>query len=112
MDDQASRTAKRLLAALEATPPGQSTLASRLETLLKAAADRKGRDRAQIAFAVVALFVVMVLLLGVYVAVSARQGAWSQVEPASQFVLDLLSSVLLPIITLVLGYYFAKDERS
>ena len=39
-----------------------------------------------------------------------KPGLWEQVEPATQFALTLLSTVLLPIVTLVLGYYFGKGD--
>ena len=31
-------------------------------------------------------------------------------EPAAKFALSILSSVLLPVVTLVLGYYFGTAE--
>lgn len=35
---------------------------------------------------------------------------WKPIEEAAKFLVAILSSVLLPVVTLVIGYYFGKDK--
>jgi hypothetical protein len=37
-------------------------------------------------------------------------GGWDTWNDPSKFFLALLSSVLLPVVTLVIGYYFGKEK--
>jgi len=35
---------------------------------------------------------------------------WKPIEEAAKFLVAILSSVLLPVVTLVIGYYFGKEK--
>ena len=35
---------------------------------------------------------------------------WKSIEDAAKFLVAILSSVLLPVVTLVIGYYFGKEK--
>ena len=36
--------------------------------------------------------------------------AWNDLAEAPKFLMAVLSSVLLPVVTLVIGYYFGKEK--
>jgi cell shape-determining protein MreD len=67
---------------------------------------RQTKDRSLIALVVVFAFVGVVII----VSVAALLGDWTKLEAPSEYVLKLLSSVLLPVVTLVIGYYFGKEN--
>lgn len=79
------------------------------------------RDQSRIAWVIIWAFVVAVAIIFLYVIVEllvtsgCREGQagcdsdrWE--EPA-KFLLGIVSSVLLPVVTLVLGYYFGKEKN-
>jgi len=71
---------------------------------------RQQDDRSLIAKLIVYAFVALIALVVVIVAVGTFTGNWDKwVEPA-KFFLTILSSVLLPVVTLVIGYYFGKEK--
>ena len=49
-------------------------------------------------------FVVVVLLIASFFY------PWSRFEDVAKFSFSILSSVLLPVVTLVIGYYFGKER--
>jgi hypothetical protein len=46
----------------------------------------------------------------VFVAIGTLFKGWAEWKDAAKFFIDLLSSVLLPVVTLVIGYYFGKEK--
>lgn len=79
------------------------------------------KDQSRIAWVIIWAFVVAVAIIFLYVIVElllvagCRDGQagctsdrWE--EPA-KFLLGIVSSVLLPVVTLVLGYYFGKEKN-
>ena len=70
---------------------------------------RRGRDRSQIARMIVQLFAVSFVLVLVVLPVLAyfEAGLWDKV---SDKLVTLVSSVLLPVVTLVIGYYFGTEQ--
>jgi hypothetical protein len=67
-------------------------------------------DRSQIARVIVFSFVGLIALAVVLVAIGTLTKSWTEWKDAAKFFLDLLSSVLLPVVTLVIGYYFGKEK--
>jgi hypothetical protein len=68
-------------------------------------------DRSQIARVIVFFFVGLIALAVVLVAGGTLLKGWAEWKDAAKFFLDLLSSVLLPVVTLVIGYYFGKEQK-
>lgn len=79
---------------------------------LVSAAERRDRDRRHIALAVVWAFIVALASAIAFVALFTgfKPGAWYQIKPAADFLTGLISTVLLPIVTLVLGHYFGSHQ--
>lgn len=72
---------------------------------------QRARDQSRIAWVIIWTFVVAIggiflLVLG-YLLTAGAAGGWK--EPG-QFLVSIVSSVLLPVVTLVLGYYFGKEK--
>ena len=85
-----------------------------VEQGLKAVEDYAQRlqtdDRSLIAKLLIYAFVVLIGLVVMIVAAGTVLQTWDKwVEPA-KFFLGILGSVLLPVVTLVIGYYFGKDK--
>lgn len=110
MTDGDQPSAINLIAALRARRQSDE-LQKQADVLAAAGKFLKGRDRSKIARSVVWALLGLVTSLVVYAGYAGlTPGLWEQVEPATQFALTLLSTVLLPIVTLVLGYYFGKGD--
>ena len=71
-------------------------------------ARRQARDRSFIANLVVVTFVFLIAVIALVVLFRD----WNEVQEPAEFVLKLMSSVLLPVVTLVIGYYFGKSKES
>jgi len=71
---------------------------------------RLGRDRSEIGRKIITLFVASVLI--VLIAIVALAGLnltiWKE---ATEKLITLLSSVVLPVVTLVIGYYFGSEQQ-
>jgi hypothetical protein len=74
------------------------------------APERENRDRSMVTGTVMAVFALtvsmglLVLLVG-----GLFTGNWVSIGP---IVADILKSVVLPVVTLVLGYYFGRGGKS
>jgi len=72
---------------------------------------QKAQDQSRIALIVIWTFVLAIMGIFMFVlgsiAVASGSTAWK--DPA-EFLSGAVSSVLLPIVTLVLGYYFGKEK--
>ena len=77
------------------------------EALSEYEATRQARDRSVIAYIVVAAFVGLITLI----TCGTLYFTWGEWGERAEFLLKMLSSVLLPVVTLVIGYYFGKDQR-
>jgi hypothetical protein len=67
------------------------------------------RQRAWIARTIIWIFVTVVVAgLAILVAEGAVTGKWAE---ASQQATDLIKSTVLPVVTLVLGYYFGRSGK-
>jgi hypothetical protein len=64
---------------------------------------RRGRDRTIISIAVMLLYVISILAYIVYLLI---KGLWCGQDVASAL-LDAIKTVVIPVVTFVLGYYFA-----
>lgn len=97
--------------------PNQGGLGARVANLLSSVqtdfaeidAGRIGRDRSRIVVVVLGVFVVSVglgVLALFFSPVVTRE--W---EKLNAQMLDLLKSIVLPLVTLVFGYYFGKADK-
>lgn len=76
-----------------------------LETML---ARQQADDRSSIAKQIVGVFVILIALTIIAVVISNWALGWEGIADAGKFVADLLSGVMLPVVTLVIGYYFGS----
>ena len=67
-------------------------------------------DRSLIARLVVYAFVGLVGFVVVVLTIAIFIKQWKDVEDAAKFLTAILSSVLLPVVTLVIDYYFGKEK--
>lgn len=85
-----------------------------VEQGLKAVEDYAQRlqtdDRSLIAKLLICAFVALIVLVAVIVATGTVLQTWDKWVEPSKFFLGILSSVLLPVVTLVIGYYFGKEK--
>ncbi len=79
---------------------------------IQAAADReKAKDRSYIAKLIVWFFVILAAWVVIAVTVGAYLFDWGKFEEASKVLVTILSSVILPVVTLVIGYYFGQERK-
>lgn len=69
-------------------------------------------DRSVIAKRIVNAFVAAIALLLVWAALGTWLSSWEKIAAPAEFLLGMLSSVLLPVVTLVIGYYFGSKGGS
>lgn len=85
-----------------------------LEQGKKAIDDRiKGQqadDRSLIAKWIVLSFVGMVAWVVVVATLRTYYLGWNELVEPGKFLLTILGSVMLPVVTLVIGYYFGKEK--
>jgi cation transport ATPase len=79
----------------------------------KALEDRNKRlqadDRSHIAKLIIWAFVILMAVVVVAVVAGlAYFGRWDEVSEPAKFLMTILSSVMLPVVTLVIGYYFGS----
>jgi len=68
-------------------------------------------DRSHIAKLIVWAFVVLMAFVVLTVVIGAGYfGDWNMIAEPAKFLMAVLSSVMLPVVTLVIGYYFGKDK--
>jgi uncharacterized membrane protein len=71
---------------------------------------RQQDDRSLIAKLIVYAFVGLIAFVVVILSGALFWKPWKDIEEAAKFLLAILSSVLLPVVTLVIGYYFGKER--
>ena len=79
----------------------------------KALEDRNRRlqadDRSHIAKLIIWAFVVLMTIVVIVVTAGlAYFGNWDDISEPAKFLMAILSSVMLPVVTLVIGYYFGS----
>ena len=79
----------------------------RAETLSEYEGKLQADDRSFIAKLIVWAFVLMVGVL----MIATIYYKWSEWKDSATFLGGIVSSVMLPVVTLVLGYYFGKETK-
>jgi len=83
--------------------------AAKVLQAVKSTSEREDDDRSWIARTIIWVFVgVIVAGLGVNLVEGRMTGDWTKVTIQ---VIDLIKSTVLPVVTLVLGYYFGRSSR-
>ncbi len=80
------------------------------ESAAESAKRLQAQDRSHIAKLIVWLFLIVCIGTAVFFGVASlfSLASW---ESAGENLLTLLSSVILPVVTLVIGYYFGSEQR-
>lgn len=96
---------------LDDTSDARPDLGTTLSGLREAAA--KSRDRSYLGRTVVraSIGAVMILIVYVLVAPLLAAGGWETIKIPAEYALKIVSSVLLPLVTLVLGHYFGTVDK-
>jgi len=83
-----------------------------LEESKRALDDRRQRagDRSHIAKLIVWAFVILVGLVILAAIVGTIFFPWDKLVEPGKFLTAILGSVMLPVVTLVIGYYFGKEN--
>jgi len=90
--------------------PGKVELLSDAEAAVASYAGRQqAKDRSWIARVMVGIFATYVLLVVLFVGLGSLIAVdW---QAPAEFLGEILKAVMLPILTLVLGYYFGSSEK-
>lgn len=72
--------------------------------------ERQQDDRSAIAKIIVWAFVILMGVVVVIVACGTLIIGWEKLSEPAKFLASILGSVLLPVVTLVIGYYFGKEK--
>jgi cytochrome bd-type quinol oxidase subunit 1 len=67
-------------------------------------------DRSHIAKLIAWAFVGLMAFVVVAVVAGVVFFDWDRISEPAKFLMAILSSVMLPVVTLVIGYYFGKDK--
>ena len=90
--------------------PAAEALAADATSLETDAEAAKHRDRSVIGRWVVVVFLAVIVLLLLYVLVGTLIFGWSEIQTPAEYASTTIGSVLLPVVTLVLGYYFGASQ--
>ena len=72
----------------------------------------KSRDRSTIGRRVVNVFLGVVVVLILYALFGALAYGWEAIKTLAEYAATTIGTILLPVVTLVLGYYFGTSDRS
>lgn len=75
------------------------------------ASRKQTTDRSRIALIIVIVFAACLLLSLLFVFVVVLADSSRQWEKPANFMLDMLKTLVLPVVTLVLGFYFGSAKR-
>ncbi len=75
-----------------------------------AESERRSGDRSAIAKLIAWAFVILIAGLVLAVTLGTAALGWDRIAEPAKFVMTILSSVMLPVVTLVIGYYFGKEN--
>lgn len=89
--------------------PAAASLEADAESLDAEAA--KHQDRSVIGRWVIAVFLAVVVAILVYVLAGSLFLGWDAIKTPAEYASTTVGSVLLPVVTLVLGYYFGTGDR-
>jgi hypothetical protein len=71
---------------------------------------RQQDDRSLIAKLIVWAFVILIGLVVVIAAAGTLLVGWENLVEPAKFLMAILGSIMLPVVTLVIGYYFGKEK--
>ena len=72
--------------------------------------ERQQDDRSLIAKIIVWAFVLLMGVVILIVAIGTLLIGWDKLSEPAKFLMSILGSVMLPVVTLVIGYYFGKEK--
>jgi hypothetical protein len=97
------------MADLDAAFAAAEKTAQEGKNALQLASLRAG-DRSYIAKIIVWSFVILMVWLVVAATVGTYFFDWNKLTEPAKFLMTILSSVMLPVVTLVIGYYFGSEK--
>ncbi len=100
-----------LLEELRPDDPAADPLAADAQSLEVDAEAAKHKDRSVIGRWVVAVFLAVVVVLLLYVLGGSLIYNWDSIKTPAEYASTTIGSVLLPVVTLVLGYYFGTGDK-
>ena len=97
------------LAELRSEDPAAGPLAADAESLDAEAA--KHQDRSILGRWIIGVFLSSIVALLSYVLIGPLVFGWDLILTSAQYASTTIGSVLLPVVTLVLGYYFGTGDK-
>ena len=97
---------------LRSDQPASAPTVAETESLEREAEGAKIRDRSALGRGVVWAFLGVLVVLIAYILLGTVVWSWEVIETPAKFAAQTISSVLLPVVTLVLGYYFGTANGS
>jgi uncharacterized membrane protein len=90
----------------------QSQLTSARTAAIDYLQQQQAQDQSFIAKAIVKTFIWLLVLITIAVILGMILcHDWNKIAEPAKFLLALISSVLLPVVTLVIGHYFGKQKQ-
>jgi len=105
----AAKTSEETKASLDAAFAAVQTRVEEGENALEASRRRAG-DRSYIAKIIVWSFVILMVWIVFATTVGTYFFDWNKLVEPAKFLMTILSSVMLPVVTLVIGYYFGSEK--
>ena len=72
----------------------------------------KRKDRSVIGRWVVAVFLAIVVVLILYALFGAIVVGWEAIKTPAEYASMTITTILVPVVTLLLGYYFGTSDRA
>ena len=72
---------------------------------------RRDKDRSFLAKLIGWSFVILVGWVVIAATIGAAYFDWETLTEPAKYLMTILGSVMLPVVTLVIGHYFGKEER-
>ena len=91
--------------------PDKTAAAVRDEAVQGRLSRQQADDRSAIAKIIVWAFVVLMAWTVVAVTLGMIFFEWEALSEPAKFLMTILSSVMLPVVTLVIGYYFGAEKN-
>ena len=89
-----------------------TSLAERVDALFSDEEVSKRKDRSAIARWVVAVFLAIIVVLILYALFGAVAFGWEAIKTPAEYAAATITTILVPVVTLVLGYYFGTSDRA
>jgi len=89
----------------------EQTAEQRKQALEERTRRQQADDRSHIAKLIVWAFVILMAVVVLAAILGTYFYDWADISEPAKFLMTVLNSVMLPVVTLVIGYYFGKERQ-